>query len=71
MESAMTAILSDASGKCIMGYYSIVVWFEVMNEMFISIVYVFKLSICIVALSSLHFKLWFSPVALVPYHSDH
>jgi len=35
MESAMTVILRDASGKCIMGYYLIVVWFEVMNEIFI------------------------------------
>lgn len=35
MESAMTVILHDASGKCIMGYYSITFWFEVMNEMFI------------------------------------
>ena len=34
-----------------------------------SIVFVFKLSICVVALSSLYSKLRFSPV--VPYHSDH
>ena len=40
--------------------------FEVMNEMFISIVFVCKLSlsICIVALSSLYSKLRFSPVLL-------
>ena len=43
--------------------------FKVMNEMFISIVFVFELSICVVALSSLYAKLRFSPVA--PYHSDH
>ena len=42
--------------------------FEVMNEMFISIVFVCKLSlsICIAALSSLYSKLRFSPVP--PYH---
>ena len=36
-----------------------------------STVFVLKLSICIVTLSSLHFKLQFSPVALAPYHLDH
>ena len=34
-----------------------------------SIVFVFKLSICVVALSSLYSKLRFSPVA--PYQPDH
>ena len=44
--------------------------FEVMSEMFFfSIVFVFKLSICFVALSSLYSKLRFSLVA--PYRSDH
>ena len=44
--------------------------FEVMSEMFFfPIVFVFKLSICFVALSSLYSKLRFSLVA--PYHSDH
>ena len=28
MESAMTVILRDASEKCIMGYYSILLWFN-------------------------------------------
>ena len=32
MESAMTAISRDWSGKCIMGYYSIVVWLSSMQN---------------------------------------
>ena len=43
--------------------------FEVMNEMFIFIVFLFNLSICVVGLSSLYSNLWFSPVA--SYHSNH
>ena len=43
--------------------------FEVMNEMFIFLVFVFKSSIRVVALSSLYSKLRLSPVA--PYYSDH
>ena len=36
---------------------------------FFIIIYLFKLSICVIAVSSLYLKLRFSPVA--PYHSDH
>ena len=44
-----------------------IVWGNKWNVYF-EIVFVFKLSICVVAMSSLYSKLWFSPVT--PHHSD-